>query len=120
MADPVPVFAVLPEHGAVSHDRSPAAGGAALRPRGVPAAEARQAGGLLGAVWPVTGGGRAALCRPPLPAAARRLCAPDRVTRAAEAADPAGPPDDPVAHRRPAAGALCDGRPALGRSDHAG
>ena len=29
-------------------------------------------------------------------------------------------PDDPAAHRRAAAGALCHGRPALGRSDHPG
>ena len=51
---------------------------------------------------------------------ARRLCPPDRVSRAAEAEDPARPPDDPAAHRRAAAGALRHGRPALGRSVHAG
>ena len=45
---------------------------------------------------------------------------PDGVSRAAEAADPACPPDSHVAHCRPAADALCHGRPALGRSDHAG
>ena len=50
----------------------------------------------------------------------RRLCPPDLVARAAEAADPARPPDDPAAHCRPAARALCHGRPALGRSVHAG
>jgi class 3 adenylate cyclase len=91
-----------------------------FRAGGVFAAEAEQTGGVLGAVWPAAGGGRAALCRPPLPAAGRRLCAPDDVTRAAEAADLAGPADDPAADRRPAAPALRDGRPALGRSDHAG
>ena len=42
------------------------------------------------------------------------------VARAAEAADAACPPDDPAAHCRAAAGALCHGRPALGRSVHAG
>ena len=52
------------------HDRSAGAGGAALRPGGVPAAEAQQTGGVPGAVWPATGGGGAPLCRPPLPAAA--------------------------------------------------
>ena len=62
----------------------------------------------------------APLCRPPLPAAGRRLCPPDRVARAAEAADPARPPDDPPAHSSPATRALCHGRPALGRSVHAG
>src|SRR5262249_49142265 len=76
--------------------------------------------GLLGAVWPAAGGGRAALYRPPLPAAGRRLCASDHVARAAEAEDPARPPDDTLAHRGPTARALRDGRPALGRSDHAG
>ena len=101
-------------------DRSAGAGGAALRARGVPAAEAPQTGGLLGAVWPAAGRDGAPLCCPPLPAAASGLCAPDRVARAAEAADAARPPDDPAAHRRAAAGALCDGRPALGRSVHAG
>ena len=102
------------------HDRSAGAGGAALRAGGVPAAEAQQTGGIPGAVWPAAGGGGAAVCRPPLPAADRRLCPPDLVARAAEAADPARPPDDPAAHRRPAARALCHGRPALGRSVHAG
>ena len=102
------------------HDRPAGAGGAALRAGGVPAAEAEQTGGVRGAVRPAAGGGRAALRRPPLPAAGRRLCPPDRVSRAAEAADPACPPDDPAAHRRPAAGALRHGRPALGGSVHAG
>ena len=85
-----------------------------------PQQKLQQTGGVPGAVWPATGGGRAPLCRPPLPPAARRLCPPDRVARAAEAADPARPPDDPAAHCRPAARALCHGRPALGRSVHAG
>ena len=58
---------------------------------GVPAAEAPQAGGVLGAVWPAAGGGGAALCRPPLPPAGRRLCPLDLVSGAAEAADPARP-----------------------------
>ena len=116
VADAVPVFALLPEHRLVSHDRAAGAGGAALRAGGVPDAEAPQTGGVLGAVWPAAGGGRAPLCRPPLPAAGRRLCPPDLVARAAEAEDPARPPDDPAAHRRPAAGALRHGRPALGRS----
>ena len=40
VADAVPVFALLPEHRLVSDDRSAGAGGAALRPGGVPAAEA--------------------------------------------------------------------------------
>ena len=59
----------------------------------------------------------AALLSLPLPA---RLCPPDRLTRAAEAADAARPADDLAAHRRAATPALCHGRPALGRSDHAG
>ena len=70
VADAVPVFALLPEHRPVSDDRSAGAGGAALRAGGVPAAEAQQTGGVPGAVWPAAGGGRAPLCRPPLPAAA--------------------------------------------------
>ena len=60
------------------------------------------------------------LCLPPLAPAARGLCPPDHGARAAETADPPGPADDPVTHRRAAARALCHGRPALGRSDHAG
>ena len=51
-------------------DRSAGAGGAALRAGGDPAAEAPQTGGVLGAVWPAAGGGRAPLCRPALPATA--------------------------------------------------
>ena len=60
------------------------------------------------------------LCLPPLAPAARGLCPPDHGARAAETADPPGPADDPVTHRRAAARALCHGRPALGRSLHAG
>ena len=59
------------------HDRPAGAGGAALRAGGVPPAEAPQTGGVLGAVWPAAGGGRAPLCRPPLAPTARRLCPPD-------------------------------------------
>ena len=87
---------------------------------GVPAAEAQQAGGVPGAVWPATGGDRAALCRPPLAPTDCRLCAPAPVSRAAEAADPARPADHHAAHRRPAAHALGHGRPALGGSVYAG
>ena len=76
VADAVSVFALSPAHGLVSDDRPAGAGGAALRAGGIPAAEAQQTGGLRGAVWPAAGGGRAPLCGPPLPAAAR-LCAPD-------------------------------------------
>ena len=72
-----------------------------FEPGGVPPAEAQQTGGVPGAVWPAAGRGRAALCRPPLPPAGSGLCPPDRVARAAEAADPASPPDDPAAHCRP-------------------
>ena len=68
----------------------------ALRAGGVAPAEAGQTGGLPGAVWPAPGGGGAPLCRPALPAAAGGLCAPDGVSRAAEAADPACPADDPA------------------------
>src|SRR5207245_2278 len=96
------------------------AGGPTLRPGGVFTAEAAQTGGILSTVWPADGGGRASLCWPALPPTARHLCPPDGVARAAEAADLAGPPDHLPAHRGPAAGALCHGRPALGRSDHAG
>src|SRR5262245_47477734 len=120
MADAVPMFALLPAYGVVSHDRPAGAGGAPLRAGGVPRPEAPQAGRLLGAVRPAAGGDSTALCRPALPAAGRRLCPPGPVARAAEAEDPAWPPDDPATDRRPAAGALRHGRPALGRSDHAG
>ena len=76
VADAVPVFALLSAHGPVSPDRAAGAGGAALRPRGVPAAEAQQTGGVRGAVWPAAGRGRAPLCRAPLPAAACRPMLP--------------------------------------------
>ena len=101
-------------------DRSAGAGSTTFRAGGVSAAEARQTRGLPGAVWPAAGGDRAPLGRPALAPAARGLCPPDDVSRAAEADDAARPPDHPVAHRGPAAGALCHGRPALGRSDYAG
>src|SRR5262249_1097122 len=116
----MPVCAVLPAYGPVSYDRSAGAGGATLRAGGSLTAEAAQTGEIRGAVWPATGRGRAAPGRAPLPAADSRLCAPGRGARAAEAANPARPPDDPLAHRLPAARALCHGRLALGRSDHAG
>ena len=45
---------------------------------------------------------------------------PDGVARAAEAADVTRPPHDLLAQRHAAAGALCHGRPALGRSDDPG
>jgi class 3 adenylate cyclase len=45
---------------------------------------------------------------------------PGLVSGAAEAEDATSLPGDLPAHRRPAAGALCHGRPALGRSDDAG
>src|SRR4029434_788552 len=57
---------------------------------------------------------------PPLAPTPGRLCPPRRVPGAAEAADPARAAHDPTAHCRPAAGALCHGRPALDRSDDAG
>src|SRR5262249_52400971 len=49
VAAPVPVFALLSAQRLVPHDRCAGAGGAALRTRGVPAAEVSQTGGLLGA-----------------------------------------------------------------------
>src|SRR4030095_17066344 len=70
--------------------------------------------------WSAAGRGRAAPGLSPLYTADGRLCAPVCVARAAEAANPARPPDDPLAHRLPAAGALCHRRPALGRSNDAG
>src|SRR5262249_17880559 len=116
----VSVFALLSAQCLVSAHRSAGAGGAALRARGVSAAEAQQTGGVLGAVWFAAGRGRAPPGRPALPATAGGLCAPAGVARAAEAADPARPPDDPAPHCDPTAGALCYGRPALGGSVHAG
>src|SRR5262245_42750287 len=113
------VFAILPAHGAVSHDRSARAGGAPLRAGGASTTEAAHTGGLRRAVWLAVSRGRTAPGRAPLPAADGRLCSPGRVTRAAEAANPARSPDDILAHRHAAARALCDGRPALGRSLHA-
>src|SRR5436309_14237903 len=120
MADAVPVFAVLPAHCLVSHDRTAGARGTPLRPQGVPAAEAAQTGGIRGAVWPAVGRGRAAPGLSPLDTTDGRLCSPGRVARAAEAANPARSPDDPATPGSAAAGALCYGRLALGRSDHAG
>jgi class 3 adenylate cyclase len=60
------------------------------------------------------------LCRPALPAAGHRLCPSELRARATEAADAPGLADDPAAHCGPAARALGHGRPALGRSVHAG
>ena len=65
----------LPAYGPVSADRAAGAGGAALRARGVPAAEAQQTGGVPGAVWPAAGRGSCpslprsspCRCRPPMP-----------------------------------------------------
>src|SRR5262249_47858534 len=82
-------------------------------------AEAAQTGELCGAVWSAASGSCPSLCYAPLSPTDGRLCPLVYVARAAEAEDPVCPPDDPLAHRRPAAGTLCDGRPALGRSDHA-
>ena len=73
------------------HDRPAGAGGAALRAGGVPPAEAQQTGGVPGAVWPAAGGGRAPLCRPPLPAAARRLCPPDACRPSSRSSRPCTP-----------------------------
>src|SRR5262245_55464871 len=120
MADAVPVFTLLPEHCPVSDDRPAGAGGPALRAGGVPAAKTAETGGVCRTVWSAAGRGHAPLCRPPLPPAACGLCPLDHVARAAEAADPARPADDLPAHRRPAAHALCHGRPALGRSHYTG
>src|SRR5712691_9315806 len=50
VADAVPVFLLSPEYRLISDDRSPGAGGVALRPGGVPTAEAPQAGGAPGPV----------------------------------------------------------------------
>ena len=120
VADAVPVLALPSAERLVSMDRPVGAGRPALRARGFPAAEAPQTGGAPGPVWLAPGGGRAAVCHPPLPAAARGVCPLDGRTRTAETADPAHPPDHPAAHCRPAARALRHGRPPLGRSNHAG
>src|SRR5919109_5566433 len=114
------MFALSPKHRLVSMDRPAGAGGAALRPRGIPRPEASQAGGVRGAVWPAASGGRAPLRGPPFDPTGSRLCLPGLVSGAAEAADPPSPPDDLAENRRPAAGALRHGRFALGRSVHAG
>src|SRR5262249_28632842 len=120
VADAVPVFALLPAHRLVSVDRSAGAGGPALRARGVRIAEAQQTRRVPGAVWPATGRGCAPPGCPPFPAADGRLYPLGHVARAAEAENAAYPPDDPAVHCCAAAGALSHGRPALGRSDHAG
>src|SRR5262249_30280235 len=106
--------------GPVSHDRDAGAGGAALRAGGLIPAEAAPTRGMPGAVWSAPAGGRAPLGCAPLAPTDGRLRPPGHVARAAEAADLARLTDDPAAHRRPAARVLCDGRPALGRSVHAG
>src|SRR5262249_16013209 len=120
VADAVPVFALSSKYRSVSCDRSAGARGAPLRPRGIPTAEAEETRGVPGAARLTTGAGRAPPGHDPLPPAAGRLSPPDPGARAAEAADAARPPDHPAAHRRAATGALCHGRPALCRSDHAG
>src|SRR5262249_50413776 len=120
MADALPVCAILPKHGPVSLDRFAGAGGAALRPGGVIRAEAAHTGETPGAVWSAAGRGRATPGRSPLYTPDGRLCATVCVARAAEAANPAYPSNDSLAYRLPAAGALCRGRPALGRSNNAG
>src|SRR5215510_14262148 len=93
MADPMPVFTLLPEYGVVSDDRPARAGGLALRAGGVPAAQAQETGGLLGPIWSATRGDRVPPGYPPLPATERGLCPHDHVARAGEAADLAHPPD---------------------------
>src|SRR5262249_22551199 len=120
VADTVSMFALSPEHRPVSADRSVRARGAAFRPARDPAAETHQARRACGAVWPATGRDRTPPGEPPVSAAASGLCSPEHVTGAAEAADHARPADHPAAHRGPATRALCDGRPTLGGSHHAG
>src|SRR5262249_1709590 len=118
--DAVPVFAVLPEYPLLSDGGSARAGRTALCAGRDPAAEAAQVGRMPRAVWPAAGGGGPPLCDPPLAPAARCLCAPDCIARAAEAADAARPPDAASPHRYTATSALGHGRPALGRSVDAG
>src|SRR5215510_13882775 len=120
MADAVPVFAVSPEQCPVSCDRFAGAGDAAIRTGRDPATETQQARGILGAVWPAAGRGRAALCQPPLALTGQQLRPPEHVSRAAKAADPARPPDALAAPGGAAALVVCHGRPALGRSVHTG
>src|SRR5262252_4104584 len=119
MADAMPVFSLLPEHRLVSDHRLYRADSPALRAGGVPAAQAAQTRGAPGAVRFATGRGRTPLCHPPVAPAERRLHPPAPLARAAEAADPPGPADDPAAPGGAAARALCHGRPALGRSNDA-
>src|SRR5262249_57474051 len=114
-----PVLRVSAEHRLVSHHRPARASSAPLRAGGAPAAEAPQARGILGTVWPSTPRGHASVCHSSLSPPGHRLCPPHHVSPTAEAADPARPPDDRAAHYGPAAPAVYHGRPALGRSDHA-
>src|SRR5262245_66460836 len=100
MAHAVSMFALLPAYRLVPADRPPGAGGAALRAGGIVTAEAAQTGGVRGAVRPAARRDRAPVRRLPLPAAECRVRSPDPLARAAEAADLAGPPDHPTAHRR--------------------
>src|SRR5262245_47710455 len=120
MADAMPVFSLLPEYRLVSDHRLYRADSPALRARGVPAAQTAQTRGAPGAVRFATGRGCTPLCHPPVAPADRRLHPPAPLARAAEAADPPGLADDPAAPGGAAAGALCHGRPALGRPDDAG
>ena len=121
VADAVPVFALSPAHRLVSDDRSAGAGGAALRAGGVP--RSRRSANWKGS-WcsmacrwrrPCRSLPRSSPCRcqPTMPPC---TVSPEQQKQQ----NAARPPDHPAAHRRAAAGALCHGRPALGRSDHAG
>src|SRR5262249_56789228 len=106
---------LLSAYGLLPPDRAARPRRVALRPRGVPAAEAPQTGRVLAAIRSAAGRGRPPLCGAPLPAAAGRLCSPVHVTRAAEAAHLSCAPDAPLMHGLSAAAPPGHGRPALGR-----
>src|SRR5262249_5190367 len=107
-------YCPLPPHRAVG--TASAAPGA----RGDCRAEGAATGGVLKTAGPVASRDRAAVCSPPVPPVACHLCSPARAARAAAAADLARAPGAPTTPGCRAAPPPDHGRPALGRSLHAG
>src|SRR5262249_869330 len=116
----MPGIALLSAYCPLSPHRAGGPASAARGARGDRRAAGAAPGGVLGTAGPGASGDRATVCAPPVPPPACDLCPGAGIARAAAATDLACAPGAPAAPGGRAAAPPGHGRPALGRSLHAG
>src|SRR5437660_5283600 len=116
----MPGMALLSAYRPLPPHRAVGSASAARGARGDRCAEGTAPGRVLGTAWSVASGDRTPVCASPVPPVACHLCPRASIARAAAAADLVRAPGTPAAPGCRAAAPPGHGRPALGRSLHAG